>query len=104
MKAILCAIVLLSCIFLLGACTASDPATSPVPPTPTDSPLPSAYVIPPSEPPVYTVGDRNVACAPEVDYGPEDYQRYDWPLLWTFQINFNVTSDSGETSGLPTTL
>jgi hypothetical protein len=64
--------------------------------------LESDFVITDSPGTPYTTLQRETACTttPAPDYGAAAFHRYELPLLWTFQVNFDVTSD-GTPSGRP---
>src|SRR5687768_17070091 len=68
----------------------------------TSMPLPPDFVLSDFPGASYTARQRYLACQqdPVPDYGTEAYNRYDLPLMWTFQVNFDVTSD-GTANGRP---
>jgi hypothetical protein len=76
---------------------------TPIPtPTPAPIPLESGFIITDFPGTPYTTLQRDTACEsdPPPDYGFDAFHRYELPLLWTFQLNFDVTSD-GTPSGRP---
>jgi hypothetical protein len=71
-------VVLWGFVLLLGACTTLSPT----------------YVFTEHTDTTYTTHHRELACGREIRFDAgEAYNRNELPLLWTFQVNFDVTSD-----------
>lgn len=78
------------CALILAGC----PPATPGAPTPLDA----RYVIPSTD--GYTTEDRRLACRldPQPPYGLDAHDVLLLPILWTFQVNFDVES---RTTGNP---